>query len=118
MYMQPYDGYTCNDCGHYHTSYNNLKFYPMPDGSDTGGFCVNCHSDNLTPDSEQEIDFFLDKMENGIAILICEGAEQPVSQNEFLAAWQHIHNNGLAYQLQGWFGRRCQDMIREGLIDA
>ena len=31
------DGYTCNDCGHYHTSYNSMKFYPMPDGSDTGG---------------------------------------------------------------------------------
>ena len=95
-----------------------MKFYPMPDGSDTGGFCINCHSDDLTPDSEQEIDYFLNKMENGIAIMLCEGVEKPICDNEFVAAWQHIHNNGLAYQLQGWFGRRCQDMIREGLIDA
>ena len=54
----------------------------------------------------------------GIAILIAEGVEKAKSPCEFIAAWQYLHDSGYAYRLQGWFGRRCQDMIREGILNA
>ena len=54
----------------------------------------------------------------GIAILIAEGVEEAKSHSEFIAAWQYLHDSGYAYSLQGWFGRRCQDMRREGIINA
>ena len=53
----------------------------------------------------------------GIAILIAEGVEEAKSPCEFIAAWQYLHDSGYAYRLQGWFGRRCQDMIREGILE-
>ena len=110
------DGYTCDDCGHYHFGYSDLRHYD----NDSGGFCTNCDCPRLTPDSEQEIDHFLTVMEAqpGIAVLIAEGVETPRSENEFIAAWQYLHDSGMAYKnLQGWFGRRCQDMISQGIIE-
>lgn len=53
-----------------------------------------------------------------IAVFIAEGIEQPQSQEEFVAAWQYIYDSGLYLHLQGWYGRRIQDMIREGILDA
>jgi hypothetical protein len=53
----------------------------------------------------------------GIAVFIAEGIEQAKSEDEFIAAWQYLHDSGMAYRLQGWFGRRCQDMIREGILE-
>lgn len=36
---------------------------------------------------------------------------------EVLEAWQYLHDSGLAYQLQGFFGRTVQTMIEAGIID-
>lgn len=38
------------------------------------------------------------------------------SEEERIAAWQQLHDTGLAYQLQGWFGRTAQQLIAEGVI--
>jgi len=38
------------------------------------------------------------------------------SPEEVIAAWQYLHDTGLAYQLQGWFGRTATSMLEEGLI--
>ena len=66
--------------------------------------------------TEMKYDDF--KTAPGFAVFIAEGVEEAKSHSEFIAAWQYLHDSGLAYRLQGWFGRRGQDMIREGLINA
>ena len=41
----------------------------------------------------------------------------PVLKTEqLIQAWQQLHDTGLAYQLQGWFGRTAQNLIAEGII--
>ena len=57
-------------------------------------------------------------MNPGIAVMIAEGIETPRSEDEFIQAWQYIYDTNLYLKLQGWYGRRIQDMIREGILDA
>lgn len=38
------------------------------------------------------------------------------TEHEQLCAWQYLHDKGLAYRLQGWFGRTAQNLIENGLI--
>jgi hypothetical protein len=47
-----------------------------------------------------------------------EGFEEPESEEQFFAAWQYLHDTGLAYQLQGRFGRIATDLIEQGMIEA
>ena len=35
---------------------------------------------------------------------------------EIITAWQYLHDTGLAYKLQGWFGRTVRDLIEQGII--
>lgn len=58
------------------------------------------------------------EMNPTIAVMIAEGIETPRNDDEFIQAWQYIYDSGLYQQLQGWYGRRIRDMIREGLLDA
>jgi len=58
------------------------------------------------------------EMTPSIAVMIAEGIESPRSEDEFIQAWQYIYDSNLYLQLQGWYGRRIQDMIREGILDA
>jgi hypothetical protein len=53
----------------------------------------------------------------GRAIAIAEG-EIEASQAETLWAWQYLVQTGLAWQLQGFFGRQASAMIEQGLIKA
>jgi len=39
------------------------------------------------------------------------------TEDEQLEAWQYLHDTGLAYQLQGWFGRSAKTLIEAGLIE-
>jgi hypothetical protein len=55
-------------------------------------------------------------MDNYTAVGIAEGFIAPESEEQVLEAWQHLHDSGLAYQLQGWFGRTAQSLIAQGLI--
>jgi len=57
-------------------------------------------------------------MDNFTAVGLAEGFIEPESEDQIREAWQHLHDTGLAYQLQGWFGRTCRDLIEEGLITA
>ena len=47
----------------------------------------------------------------GLAEGFIEGTEQ-----EIMEAWQYLHDTGLAYELQGWFGRTAQHLIKSGII--
>lgn len=52
-----------------------------------------------------------------LATGIAEGFEQTDDEDKVLAAWQYLHDTGLAYQLQGSFGRTAQDLIEQGYIE-
>ena len=57
------------------------------------------------------------KMDNVDAIMIAEG-NLDVSEEEQIEAWQHLVDTGLAWKLQGFFGRTAQRLIDEGVINA
>lgn len=47
---------------------------------------------------------------------IAEGFVEPENASKAIEAWQYLHDTGLAYQLQGWFGRAAMDLIERGII--
>ena len=55
-------------------------------------------------------------MDNYQAVGIAEGFEEAESQEQVIEAWQHLVDTGLAWSLQGWFGRTAQDLINRGII--
>lgn len=54
-------------------------------------------------------------MDNLTATGIVEGFIEADSEDQVIEAWQHLINTGLAWRLQGWFGRMAQRLIEEGL---
>ena len=57
------------------------------------------------------------KMDDFRATMLAEGVDEG-SEDEVREAWQHLHDTGLAYRLQGWFGRMAQALIQQGEIHA
>jgi len=55
-------------------------------------------------------------MDNFNAIGIAEGFLEPESEEQVIEAWQHLVDTGLAWQMQGSFGRMATAMIEEGVI--
>ena len=54
-------------------------------------------------------------MDSFTAVMIAEGVKDADEETQ-IAAWQFLHDTGLAYQLQGWFGRTAQHLLSEGII--
>ena len=49
------------------------------------------------------------------AVNICEGIEEVDSDEEVIAAWQHLIDTGVVWQLQGSFGRQAEMLIETGV---
>ena len=47
---------------------------------------------------------------------LAEGWIDTSDENEIIEAWQYLHDTGLAYKLQGWFGRTAQSLLEAGEI--
>lgn len=45
---------------------------------------------------------------------IAEGWIEAVDKEEYLSAWQYLIDTGLAWRLQGWFGRTAIQLIENG----
>ena len=58
------------------------------------------------------------QMSNYLAVGIAEGFEEASSEEQYYEAWQHLINTGLAWTLQGWFGRTAMDLIENGMCSA
>jgi len=48
---------------------------------------------------------------------LAEGFIEAESEQQVIEAWQYLHDTGLAYQLQGWFGRTAQHLLNLGVIE-
>ena len=57
-------------------------------------------------------------MDNYTAVGLAEGFIEADDEEQVLAAWQHLIDTGLAWRLQGWFGRMANHLIEQGLCSA
>lgn len=55
-----------------------------------------------------------DYMATGIA----EGFEEASCNKDIVKAWSYLIGTGLAYKLQGWFGRQANSIIETNIISA
>jgi hypothetical protein len=54
-------------------------------------------------------------MDNYTAVGIAEGFIEADSEEQQIAAWQHLIDTGMAWQLQGFFGRTAHQLIENGI---
>lgn len=58
------------------------------------------------------------KMTDYQATAIAEGWEPAESKEQVITAWQYLIDTGLAFRLQGWFGRTAMQLIENGICHA
>jgi hypothetical protein len=57
-------------------------------------------------------------MTNYEAVGIAEGFVEAENEEQAIAAWQHLIDTGLAWTLQGWFGRTAKALIENGVCSS
>ena len=55
-------------------------------------------------------------MDNFTAVGIAEGFIECADEGQFIEAWQALVDSGMAWQLQGSFGRTANRMIEQGIL--
>jgi hypothetical protein len=55
-------------------------------------------------------------MDQYTAVGLAEGFIEAESEEQIIEAWQYLHDTGIGYQLQGFFGRTLVQLIDEGII--
>ena len=55
------------------------------------------------------------KINNFNAVGIAEGFIECDDEEKIIEAWQYLIDTGLAWSLQGWFGRTAIDLIEQGI---
>jgi hypothetical protein len=56
------------------------------------------------------------KFDSYTAVGVAEGFVETSGDEETQGAWQYLVDTGLAWSLQGWFGRTATDLINQGHI--
>jgi hypothetical protein len=54
-------------------------------------------------------------MDNYEAVGICEGFIECDDESKTIEAWQYLIDTGMAWTLQGWFGRTARHLIDDGI---
>ena len=57
-------------------------------------------------------------MDSFTAVGIAEGFLPADDEAQMIEAWQYLVDTGLAWQLQGSFGRQASALIEAGIIEA
>ena len=55
-------------------------------------------------------------MDSFTATGIAEGWIEAESEDQQIEAWQTLVDTGLAWKLQGWFGRTAAALIEQGIL--
>lgn len=56
-------------------------------------------------------------MDNFTAVGLAEGFVECADEEQVFEAWKHLVDTGLAWQLQGWFGRTANRLIEQGYFN-
>lgn len=54
-------------------------------------------------------------MDSYTAVGLAEGFIEAESEDQVIQAWQYLIDTGMAWSLQGWFGRTARDLIEQGI---
>jgi hypothetical protein len=57
-------------------------------------------------------------MDNYTAVGIAEGFIEAEGEEQVVEAWQHLIDTGMAWTLQGFFGRTAAHLIEQGVCHA
>ena len=55
-------------------------------------------------------------MDSYTAIGLAEGFIEADNEEQIIQAWQYLHDTGIGYKLQGFFGRTLVQLLEEGYI--